>query len=98
MSNPKPDTVSEMMQIMEDVGFVVCEFPDLPDFLDRKKNPSNTPNPLPPHAYRQKPNSDGIVWPKKEIERVLAAKARENKRARKARVKAKRKKARYWKG
>ena len=97
MNNPKPDTVAEMMQIMDEIGFVVCEVPDLPECLDRKKN-GITPDPLPPHAYRQKPNSDGIVWPKKEIERVLAHKARENKRARKARVKAKRKKARYWKG
>jgi hypothetical protein len=62
------------------------DFPELPDFLNRKSN-GYKPDPLPLWAHRKAKVSDGIVWPewspeakkeKKEVDRGLTHGERED--------------------
>jgi hypothetical protein len=58
----------------------------IPDFLDRKKN-GITPEPLPHNVSWKLKNPNKIVWPAKRIERVMKAKLRAERIARKTKAK-----------
>jgi hypothetical protein len=57
------------------------DFPELPDFLDRKKN-GHVPEPLSAYAARiVRDLRPAPVWPKKAINKALADKRRARKEA-----------------
>jgi hypothetical protein len=56
---------------------MTTDFPELPDFLDRKKN-GHVPEPLPRNVSWKLKNPNKIVWPsQKQIDKAIRKRERE---------------------
>ena len=69
------------------------DYPELPDFLNRKLNPVDASSQHGGQTRRHKPKSD-IVWPHAKIEKAL----RERKKLKRQAAKEKAKQRKEWNG